>query len=233
MSSGRRIFHGLLRVLYFRLWLAGEERGTAAVGPSPGTSGRPSPSTPSSPSRRSRRSRPRCNSHTQELSCTVLCPNGRVVCSFFSRCKSSVADPSFHPDSRVKKIPDPGSRSALQEFLTPKNCFKAFGKNFWDVHLDPDLEFLPIPGSQIPDSGTKKAPDPQHYKRPALCDLTSRIITLRVGGAVCQFFKGGLDSIVCRSEQGFHPREKNIESCFTILINQWSYGVRKMQPCTF
>ncbi len=69
-----------------------------------------------------------------------------------------------------------------------------------DVHPGSGSWFFTHPG--IPN------PDPQHFKRPALCDLTSRFITLRVGGAVCQFVKGGLDVIVCRSEQGFHPREK-------------------------
>ncbi len=42
----------------------------------------------------------------------------------------------FHPGSRVKKIPGPGSRSASKNLI-------------WDVIPNPDLDFLPIPDPEV------------------------------------------------------------------------------------
>jgi hypothetical protein len=65
----------------------------------------------------------------------------------------------FHPRSRVKKISDSGSGSALKNLsiFNPKNCFKAQGKIIFDVHPGSGSGFVSLP---IPDQGVKKAPDP-------------------------------------------------------------------------
>jgi hypothetical protein len=56
---------------------------------------------------------------------------------------SQIPDPTFSipdPGSRVKKIPDLGSRSAPKNLsiFNPKNCFYALGNMIWDVKLDPE-----------------------------------------------------------------------------------------------
>jgi hypothetical protein len=63
----------------------------------------------------------------------------------------------FHPGSRVKKIPHPGSGSASEDLsvVNPKSGFYALGNMIQDVHPGSDLDFLPIP-----DAGVKKVPDP-------------------------------------------------------------------------
>jgi hypothetical protein len=63
--------------------------------------------------------------------------------------ESSIPDPNFfHPGSRVKKIPDPGSAPKNLSIFNPKNCFKALGNMIRDVH--------PV----FQDPGVKKALDP-------------------------------------------------------------------------
>jgi hypothetical protein len=68
-----------------------------------------------------------------------------------------ISDPGyelFHPGSRVKKVPDPGSGfgSASKNFdiFNPKNCSYALGKMILDVHPGSGY-FFPIPD-----------PNPQH-----------------------------------------------------------------------
>jgi len=65
----------------------------------------------------------------------------------------------FHPGTRVKNIPDPGSGSAskILSIFNPKNCFYALGILNRVVHSGS--------GTRIPDPGVKKAanPDPQHW----------------------------------------------------------------------
>jgi hypothetical protein len=71
--------------------------------------------------------------------------------------ESSIPDPNFfHPGSRVKKIPDPGSAPKNLSIFNPKNCFKALGNMIRDVHHD----FLSIEDIRTSDPGVKKAPDP-------------------------------------------------------------------------
>ncbi len=65
-----------------------------------------------------------------------------------------IPDPNFfHPGSRFKKIPDPGSDSASKNLsiLTP-NCSEALGNMIRFVHPGSDPDFLPIP-----DPGVKKS----------------------------------------------------------------------------
>ncbi len=64
----------------------------------------------------------------------------------------------FHPGSRVKKIPDPGSGFAAQTKKISK-LLKIWSGMFIP---DPDLDFFTYPGSQIQGSKKHRIPDPQH-----------------------------------------------------------------------
>ncbi len=68
----------------------------------------------------------------------------------------------FHPGSKVKKIPDPGSGSAskYRSIFIPINCFSEICSGM--LILDPDLDFLPNP-----DPGVKKAPGPGSATMPS------------------------------------------------------------------
>jgi hypothetical protein len=55
---------------------------------------------------------------------------------------SRIPDPGsefFHPESRIKQVPDPGSASKNLSIFNPKNCFYALGNMIW-VFI-PDSEF--------------------------------------------------------------------------------------------
>jgi hypothetical protein len=66
----------------------------------------------------------------------------------------------FHPESRVKKIPDLGSGSASKNLsiFDPNNCFQALGNMIRDVHPGSRIQVLVFYPSRVPDSGVKKAP---------------------------------------------------------------------------
>jgi hypothetical protein len=64
----------------------------------------------------------------------------------------------FHPGSRVKEIPDPGSVSKNLSIFNPKNCFLALGNMIWGVH--PGSGFFTHPGSRIQESKRHRTPDP-------------------------------------------------------------------------
>jgi hypothetical protein len=60
-----------------------------------------------------------------------------------------------YPGSRVKKIPDPGSGSALRNLsvFNPKNCFQALGNKIRDIHprSGSRIRILGFYPSRIPD----------------------------------------------------------------------------------
>jgi hypothetical protein len=66
----------------------------------------------------------------------------------------------FHPGSRVKRIPDPGStlKNFLPQklFLSSRKCDPGCSSRIRTP--DPDLDFFTHPGSRI--QGAKKTPDP-------------------------------------------------------------------------
>jgi hypothetical protein len=66
----------------------------------------------------------------------------------------------FHPGSRFKKIPDPGSGSKNLSIFNPKTCFYALGNMIRDVHPESGSRILIFYPFRIPDPGVKKVPDP-------------------------------------------------------------------------
>jgi hypothetical protein len=79
-----------------------------------------------------------------------------------------ISDPNFsHSESRIKKIPDPGSGSASNNLsiLSPKNCFQALKKN--DLGCSSRIRIFSMAGSRIQAS---KAPDPVSGSA-ALCKM--------------------------------------------------------------
>jgi hypothetical protein len=91
----------------------------------------------------------------------------RLMCVRFGQCCGSgmlIPDPR----SRVKKIPDPGSRSASKNLsiFNPKNCFlrsRKYDPGCSSLIPDRDLDFLYL--SRIPGSIMHRIsdPDPQHW----------------------------------------------------------------------
>ncbi len=80
-----------------------------------------------------------------------------------------ILDTNFsHPGSRVKKIPEPGSTSALKNLsnFNPKNCFLAPGNMIRDVHPGPESWLLTHPGSKGQKVTKSRIPDPQHCLNP-------------------------------------------------------------------
>jgi hypothetical protein len=61
----------------------------------------------------------------------------------------------FHPGSRVKKIPDPGSGSALKNLsILAQRLVSYLSENMIrDVHLGPQIRILIFYPSRIPDPG--------------------------------------------------------------------------------
>jgi hypothetical protein len=70
----------------------------------------------------------------------------------------------FHPGSRVKKIPDPGSGSASASknvsIFNPKNCFSALGNMIRDVHPGSGFLFFTLLGPRLQGPKRHQIPNP-------------------------------------------------------------------------
>ncbi len=87
-----------------------------------------------------------------------------------------IPDPGSEIPSRIPGQKDSGSqiRIRIEEFkyFLPKNCFQDLGIMMWDVHPGSRIRMLVFYPSRIPESGVKKAPDPD----PQYCHNFSTLV---------------------------------------------------------
>jgi hypothetical protein len=152
-------------------------------------------------------------------------PRGFLISKTSMQCCGSIPDPNFSIldlESRVKKIPDPGSGS------TSKNL-SIFNQINW--FPDPDLDFFTNTGSlsqKVPDPGSGSATQNQRFTS-FIMDLL--FIAASIGTEVLRYYcRAGLFGSKCDLSMQISPLGCRLVSALSIPIGEWHKSPADFNP---